>query len=104
MNEQIWKYELGFPKSILLMPKGSEIISIQRQEGAPQSYSDNDEPDDVVLWARVNPEEVKIARTIFIVGTGQNFDPGSASYIGTIQYRGFVWHYFDDDEATWERD
>lgn len=101
MIEQIFEYELKFPKTVLMMPKGAEIVAIQLDDNMPQGCNDDDEPQ-CLLWARQNPEEELVLRSIIAVGSDKTFDMGSATYITTIQHCGFAWHYFDDDENTWE--
>jgi hypothetical protein len=55
----IWKYPLHLiDKQTVNMPKGAEILTVQIQNGT------------ITMWALVDPESVKIKRTIEIFGTG----------------------------------
>jgi hypothetical protein len=89
MKKQIFKYTLKTADSqVVILPKGSEILTIQTQFNEPQ------------LWALVNPKEVKEERYIEIFGTGHeiNFDMGTErKYISTYQLDGgnYVFHVFE---------
>jgi hypothetical protein len=94
MNRTIWKYstiEYGFAKSFtILMPKGAEILTIQRDEK-------NNHP---TIWAMVDPDAEKEERNFELLGTGHeiSFDMGiERKYIGTYQYQNgeFVGHIFE---------
>lgn len=91
MNQTIWKFETPFEEKFTLeMPKGSEILSIQRDEKTSKPC----------IWALVYPENEKEERTFELFGTGHSIhnDMGvSRKYVGTYQYqRGeFVGHVFE---------
>jgi hypothetical protein len=78
MNKTIWKFELAIDnKSVILMPKGAEILSVQLQNNSP------------VIWAQVNPTELdKEPRVFEMFGTGHPVpcDIGiDRKFLGTIQ-------------------
>ena len=92
MNRQIWKYtlrDLTPGKSVISMPKGAEILSVHIQElsGEPR------------LWAQADPENDLVEHAIYIAWTGRDFNiKGLKRFLGTLQYRGLVWHIFDIGE------
>lgn len=81
----VYKYPLQGPTTGLELPYGAQILTAQMQG------------DLLVLWAAVNPREVRtVQRLIFAVNTGQEFDLPSESYIGTaVSSSGIVWHVFE---------
>ena len=89
MKKQIWKYELKIKDTQSIeMPKGSEILTVQTQQGIP------------CLWALVDPESESEIRTIELFGTGHPiyYDMGiSRNYIGTFQMEEgrIVFHAFE---------
>lgn len=79
----IWKF--GVDEKVL-MPRGSQILCIQTQDGKPR------------IWALVDPEVTQICRRFEIAGTGTEIEKavGLFFYVGTWQTAtGFVWHLFD---------
>lgn len=81
----IWKYTLQ-PHTDLQMPEGSEILTIGTQGN------------DIVLWAKVNPEAPKETRTFLGFGTGHDIpDKLSLTYIGTTSFSNgnLVFHVFE---------
>lgn len=87
----IWKYEIETTdRQTLLLPKASEILTVQIQNGKP------------VLWVLFDiNNKTKTTRTIEIFGTGnpiEEYDTiKSLKYIGTYQLLeiGFVGHIFE---------
>lgn len=84
----IWKFKLQTTdEQKILMPKGSEILTVQIQDGEP------------CLWAMIedsNSETEK--RYIEVFGTGNPIvSHGPRNYIGTYQLRGgeLVFHVFE---------
>lgn len=84
-TQEIWKFPLadGMAQDIE-MPMHAEILTVQVQNGL------------ACLWAKVNPENVKKARRIHVVGTGHTVPQGAFGYLGTIQQGMFVWHIFEE--------
>lgn len=88
MKKQIFKYELGaIDRNIIMLPLGSEILSIQVQRGVP------------CIWVLVNPENQKEERWFEIFGTGHeiSFDV-ERKFIGTFQLNeatSLVFHLFE---------
>lgn len=81
---QIFKYELPVTDVVTVsMPKGAKILTVQPQRGA------------VTLWAEVDPTARRVDRRFQIVGTGNNFDPNGARYLGSAQTGIFVWHVYE---------
>ena len=91
MNQTIWKFETPFEeKFVIEMPKGSEILCIQRDEKTSKPC----------IWALVYPENEKEERIFELFGTGTKVinDMGvDRKYIGTYQYQKgeFVGHVFE---------
>jgi hypothetical protein len=94
MNKKVFKYEVPIlTKQELILPKGSEILSLQVI---------NDKP---FIYALVNPDETeKETRMLIIVSTGQNinYDIGiQYKYIGTFNVTDtsplgyFIGHIFE---------
>jgi len=85
MKETIWKYELEITdKQTLSLPPTSCFLAVQEQKGK------------LMLWARVDPNQLPVERTILIHGTGHPISP-EEKYIGTAQTTGgfLVWHVFE---------
>ena len=57
---------------------------------------------DMPLWAMVEPDNQKVRRRVYVVGTGHAITEDFQHYIGTIQTHGgmLVWHAFDCGERT----
>jgi hypothetical protein len=84
----IWKFKLQTTdEQELLMPEGSEILTVQIQDGEP------------CLWAMIeNTESKPEKRLIEIFGTGNPINShGPREYIGTYQLGGgaLVFHVFE---------
>lgn len=85
MNETIYKYTLYHSdEQIIELPKGSKILSIQYQKG------------NLRLWAQVNPDNIDVDFTIFMVGTGRTIPNVPVRYISTAQQAGgdLIWHFY----------
>lgn len=74
MTRAVWKYELTGCFSVLQMPCGAEVLTVQVQRGQ------------VVLWAMVDPaEEETEQRTFCAFWTGMGFSYNQPMrYLGTI--------------------
>jgi len=88
---KIWKFELQKERTQLLkMPKKSEIMDIQMQNGKP------------VMWALVDPETDEIEVKINMYDT--NWDTHQSSikdeYLSTVQDGELVWHFFMNYEVS----
>jgi hypothetical protein len=81
MNNVIYKYEID---TIVVMPKGAEILSVQMQHSKPH------------LWAIVNDNNELEERIFNIVGTGWEMDFNNNKYIDTFQDGNLVWHVFEE--------
>lgn len=89
----IWKFPLvQKDEQTVTMPAGSEILSVQVQEG------------DVCAWALVNPAARKVDRRFLILGTGEPASHVSieAVFAGTVQLNGgsLVLHVFVNPEGA----
>lgn len=78
MNKTIWKYALEIETTnVILMPKGSEILSVELQNNKP------------FVWALVNPDEQNNeTKIIKMFGTGEDVSNGltvNKRFLGTIQ-------------------
>ena len=88
MKKQIWKFEITPYDSAIQMPKFSEILTIQTQNGNP------------CIWALVYPENEKEERYFEVYGTGHeiHYDIGiNRKYINTFQLESgsLVFHLFE---------
>lgn len=88
MKKVIWKYRLEVTDyQDLEIPEGSEILSVQVQNGVP------------CLWVLVHNTEAETVTTkLTTVGTGNPIsdDIGKSEFIGTYQIPtyGFIGHLF----------
>ena len=83
---KIYKYPLELtPEQQVEMPLEASILTVQVQNNIP------------CLWALVDPEMPPSRRTIYIRGTGHEFDVKSFKYINTFQQLngGLIWHVFE---------
>ena len=91
MNQTIWKFETPFEEKFEIeMPKGAEILSIQRDEKTSIPC----------IWALVYPENEKEKRMFELFGTGHSIHNDmcvSRKYVGSYQYQKgeFVGHVFE---------
>lgn len=88
MNYRIWKYILQITdKQPVLMPNGSEILSVSEQDG------------NLCIWAMGDVSKEKDERWIEIIGTGNPIycDMGvDRKFVGTaVMGSGLVWHVFE---------
>ena len=66
------------------LPEGAEILTIQYQNGC------------LYLWAKVDTTKSLVNRHIEVFRTGYEIlEDMKYKYITTIQYSGYVWHYFE---------
>lgn len=86
MNNTIHKFILqNQHEQIVAMPVGARIISVAKQREL------------ICVWAEVDKDEKRNkAVTFFIVGTGYEFPPAGAQFVGTVLLYGgdFVWHVY----------
>ena len=83
---KIYKYTLELvPEQKVKMQFGASILTVQVQNDVP------------CLWALVDPKMHMVYRTIYIRGTGHEFDAKAFKYINTFQQLngGLVWHVFE---------
>ena len=94
-TKTIWKFPLNITdEQIVVMPKGSDLLSVQVQYGTPN------------LWALINnPCAPNESRRIFTLGTGHPAPNDLGTYLGTYQTNGsaLVLHVFDSLEKEKER-
>jgi hypothetical protein len=82
----IWKFTLPADLySVVKMPKGAAILSVQEQF------------DDFMAWAVVDPDAEWEERTILLLGTGHPMPDGRWDHISTFQMSGgnYVFHAFE---------
>jgi hypothetical protein len=83
---KIYKYSLELvPEQQVEMPLGASILTVQIQNDIPY------------LWALVDPKIHTVRRTIYIRGTGHEFDVKAFKYINTFQLLNgeLIWHVFE---------
>lgn len=79
---QVFKYSLNIGTTIVGLPLGAKVLSVQMQRGT------------VTMWALVDPSAMPLPRMFDVVGTGWNV-PEDGIYRGTVQAGDFVWHAFE---------
>lgn len=81
----VWKYTLQGPVTMLEMPLGAKVLSLQVQDNQPQ------------IWALVDPAQFKVKRTFLAVPTGGEFESAGMKYVGTFQINNgsLVFHIFE---------
>lgn len=81
-NRTIWKFILRpIDTNNVEMPKDSEILSCQLQDGH------------ICLWALVDPDAEKEIRKFGLIGTGHFIKQEEAKFIATLQFYKFLGHY-----------
>jgi Tfp pilus tip-associated adhesin PilY1 len=86
----IWKFPLQVTASqFVAIPWDCKPLAVQVQDGA------------IFMWAAVNSDSGPGSRRIVMCGTGGRLAPNAtaATYIGTVQLEGYVWHFFDGGKA-----
>lgn len=81
----IWKAVIAHPgifHNTVEMPRNADIISTQMQNGT------------IAMWFMCDPNDEKVIREVFIIGTGHALPTGSYEYAGTVIDGHFVWHVF----------
>ena len=82
--ERIYKYPLEWKAEQTIELPLLVALTVQMQNNIP------------CLWAVINEEAPAVKMTVYMVGTGQdmNFVEKNPSYLNTVQYGGYVWHFF----------
>jgi hypothetical protein len=87
----VYKFTLAVvDESVVPMPQGSELLTVQCQGGQP------------CLWALVETDRASVKRKIAIRGTGHQCDElVLGQYVDTFQLHGgaLVFHVFDRGES-----
>lgn len=88
----IWKFPVPIEDDFTIeMPRSARVLSVQIQHGVP------------VLWALVQPDDVKVERRFRVAGTGHPLPAESLgwAFIGTFQIHGgaLVFHLFGCPES-----
>ena len=95
MGQVIYKYQLKGNKTILSIPVGSEVLTVQVDQ-KDQSLQ---------LWMIVDVEKPNENRYFQIYGTGQTLRDakyGGRKYVGTFQMNNgeYVGHLFEEEVST----
>lgn len=88
----IYKYPLTGVQTILDLPIGARVLTVQMQGDTP------------VLWALIDQDEDITAKRIFLsINTGVSFEtPGVWAYLSTVTSdNGIVWH-IGEIKSAWE--
>jgi hypothetical protein len=80
MSKVIYKYEVD---TIVVMPIGAEILTVQLQNGKPW------------IWALVEWYNQLEERNFNVIGTGWEIEEVNHKYIATFQDGDMVWHVFE---------
>ncbi len=85
---EVWKFQVS-PNPYVQMPKGADTLSVGIQG------------QDIMVWARVNPNSIMITRRLPVYGTGHVIDPldHELPLIGTVFMGPLVFHVFDGGEV-----
>ena len=86
MEKAIWKWFVGPNETVVSIPIGAEILTVQEQYGEPK------------LWALVDPSAEKEERKFVVYGTGHPVKENPGKYINTFQMNGgtLVFHVFEE--------
>lgn len=84
----IWKYTLNPGRTLLEIPSGGQVLTVQVQHG------------EVRIWVLVRPEASLVTREFTVYGTGHEVpeDPTcTRAYLGTIQMAegSLIFHVFE---------
>lgn len=80
-----WAFHVA-ERTIVEMPLGSRLLTVQEQHGY------------LTLWAEVDPAQPMVDHMLMVRGTGHK-PPDKASYLATVQMTdGLVWHIYDGGE------
>ena len=84
----IWKFWLPLrEEQVIPMPADAVVRHIGVQDSG------------LHLWVEVDPEQPKIERTFYVVGTGHPLptppDDHFLDYLGSVQPGSFVWHVYE---------
>jgi hypothetical protein len=82
----IYKYKLGGQQNSIELPLGSEVLTMQLQNGEPH------------IWVKLDDQVIRTETHVFnVVGTGWGLDE-IGKYIGTYQTPNmFVFHVFHEE-------
>jgi hypothetical protein len=69
--KKIFKYRITFGKTVLYIPKGTQLLTVQLQNNQPH------------IWAIVDESQEVEERAFFMVPTGEGTNQTLDSYIGT---------------------
>ena len=79
----IYKYPLNAVETVIRVPGGARLLTIQIQGETPH------------VWVLVDTDATRrITMVLTIYGTGHELPSQPGEYVGTWQSRGFVWHVF----------
>lgn len=85
MTNRVFKYPLTPYTTVIEMPMGAKILTVQTQRGAP------------CIWALVNDDYPSEERRFIVYGTGHPLCENMQEYIGTFQLDNgdLVFHVFE---------
>ena len=79
---KIFKNQLTSYYEELELPKNLKVVHFEKQNEVP------------CMWYEFDTDAPLVATTIMVFGTGHIIEDDSFEHIGTIQDRGYVWHYY----------
>ncbi len=92
---RIYKYSLNPYRTVLKMPRGAKVLTVQAKMESVCLYTKKEA---VCIWALVDEKEPDEARSFHCFGTGDKIpDYLPLVYVGTVLMDGgdFVQHVFD---------
>lgn len=81
----VWKFPIRIEDAqAILLPPYAEILHVGLDTvGEP------------CIWAKVERTDVRVHRTLYIVGTGHDLPDGDNRHVGSFVHGIFVWHVWE---------
>ena len=83
MTTTIFKYALNLGRTVLDLPNGAKVLTVQMQQDTP------------CMWAQVDTEQAKFPHAFNAYATGEVMPDNPGQYVGTFEMNGaLVFHLF----------